>query len=345
VLLSAVLVCGALAGGALAGAQPAPDDRDGSAAALTGAWAGVYDDLEQVVFDADASSSLMMPTDRHVRTVVAPVSLPWLGEHVLYLEEFVQDDPQALRRQLLLRPEDVPGSAVLVRVRQYSFREPWRWQHLHARVELLDELRAADLQSLPACDLLLTRQVEQFRGGTTGRGCTQARGATQLYVDYRVLLGAGLYWYRKRLLRVSDDELVSETVAYDWFELHQARLYACRVRWASGASAQPAPLTVLELQDQGGRARFFAPDGRSYELELHSRDWPFDADRAALLLVLRQLGPQGALVSSWAGLDAAEIDLQLAPLSIRCGPLAPSREFLPMSYDPRALGSPAAAAD
>jgi len=31
--------------------------------------------------------------EKRVRTVVAPVEASWLGQHVLYLEEFLHDDP------------------------------------------------------------------------------------------------------------------------------------------------------------------------------------------------------------------------------------------------------------
>ena len=51
-------------------------------------------------------------SERRVRAVVEPVSLPWLGAHVLYFEEFLHDDPDNLRRQLLvkLEPAELPGA-------------------------------------------------------------------------------------------------------------------------------------------------------------------------------------------------------------------------------------------
>jgi CpeT/CpcT family (DUF1001) len=304
--------------------QP-PEPSQQLLSALEASWTGVYDDLEQVVFDAGPGSGLLLPTDQRVRTIVTPVGLPWLGAHVLYLEEFLHDEPGSVRRQLLLVLQPATaGSDTLVRVRQFSFRHPSRWHLSSGDTTGLAELTEQDLQSLPGCDLLLAREGQQFHGGTLGRRCAQP-GAAQ-YIDYRVRLGEGLYWYRKRLLRSSDDELVSETIGYEWFELHQTRLFACRVRWSGDATAAAAPLAVLELHDQGGRARFDTPDGRSFEIELHSRDWPFDLNHDALLLVLREHDGQGTLVSSWSALDADQIDLELAPLAVRCGPLAPQRD-------------------
>ena len=304
------------------GQAPQGDDAQSTVAALIESWSGVYDDLEQVIFDEGGLSPLAADDSRRIRTIVAPVSLPWLGKNVLYLEEFLQDDPDDPRRQLLLwlAPES-PAHPRTVRVRQLTFREPARWRHLYGDADLLKRLRMADLASMPACDLLLTQEGEQFLGGTIGRGCVESLARRQYYVDYRLLVGGGLNWYRRRLRRVDDNELIRETVAFDWFELHQARLYACRVRW-SPPGRTASTLAVVDVHDQGGRARFTTPDGHGFELELHSGDWPFDVNRDALILILRELGAGAPLVSSWTGLDAREISASSGALDVTCGPFA-----------------------
>lgn len=308
------------------GQVPAGDDEQPPVAALEQSWVGVYDDLEQVIFDERGLSPLASDDNRRIRTIVAPVALPWLGKNVLYLEEFPQGDPDDPRREVLLwlAPES-PAHPRTVRVRQLTFREPARWSRLYEDTELQKRLSMRDLASMPACDLLLTQEGEQWSGGTVGRGCVESLRRRQYYVDYRLLVGNGLNWYRKRLRRVDDNELIRETVAFDWFELHQARLYACRVRWSPpGRANGERTLAVVGVHDQGGRSRFVTPDGRSFQIELHSGDWPFDSNRDALILILRELGAGAPLVSSWAGLDAREISASFGGVNVTCGPFAPS---------------------
>ena len=325
-LIAAVLLAGAPALSRARVGQPTVASGTRSAVeALVEGWSGAYDDLEQVIFDARARSPLVSDEDRRIRTIVVPVSLPWLAKNVLYLEQFRQDDPDDPRRQVLLWLAPEPGPvAGTVRVRQLTFREPQRWLHLYAHPRQLERLRRSDLESMPGCDLVLTRNGSEFIGGTMGRRCVDSVRRPRRYVVYRLLVGDGLNWYRKRVLRLADDKLETETVGFNWFELHRARLYACTIRWSrSGRPADLAPLATIDLQDEGGRTTLTAPDGRSFELELHSDDWPFDSNREELILIVRRLGAGGPLVSSWTGLDAERISASLGALAVSCGPIAP----------------------
>src|SRR5438105_408779 len=79
-------------------AAAAPDGAD--VEALQRLWSGVRDSSEHVVMSVERGASGWPQTsEQRVRTIVAPVSVAWLGAHVLYLEEFLEDDPEDPRRQ------------------------------------------------------------------------------------------------------------------------------------------------------------------------------------------------------------------------------------------------------
>ena len=299
-------------------------------AALERMWSGVRDSSEQVVMSLDRGAAAWPETgERRVRTVVAPVSLAWLGEHVLYLEEFIEDDPQEPRRQLLLELEPVAGETHAVRARLFAFASPARWRHLNNRPPLVALLTRHDIVASAGCDLVLTRAGDQFRGGTLGRHCLDLSAGGARYLDYQLLIGEDLYWYRRRALRQSDGELQQEVIGFNRFDPTEAQLYACRIAWsASGKSRDLRTLLTLDLYEAGGRGRFVTPDGRSLELTLHGRDWPFAVDRDALLLSLQEQGADRPLATSWAQIDAQQISLELGWLAVRCGSMAPGSDEL-----------------
>jgi hypothetical protein len=300
----------------------------GEVAALERVWSGVRDSSEQVVLSLERGAAPWpLSSERRVRTIVAPVNVGWLGAHVLYLEEFIEDDPQQPRRQLLLQLESVAGEARAVRAHLYGFVNPARWTHLNYRPQLVALLTREDIEPAAGCDLVLTRVGDQFRGGTVGRRCLDAGGTR--YLDYQLLIGEDLYWYRRRALRQSDGELQQEVIGFNRFEPSEAQLYACRIAWsASGNARDLRPLLTLDLYEAGGRGRFVTPDGRTFELTLHGRDWPFAVDRDALLLLLQEQGGDSPLATSWSQMDAQQIALELGWLEVRCGSMAPESEEL-----------------
>jgi hypothetical protein len=288
-------------------------------------WTGVRDSSEQVAVSADRSPVALDDDEPvRVRTVVSRVNLPWLGARVLYLEEFLHDQPGVLRRQLLMRVETETVGARRARVLPYRFKDGERWQRLNLSPQLLSELKASDIEPTEGCDLVMNQEGDQFRGGTTGLDCLEESHGLTLYVDYRLVIGSDVYWYRRRLMRESDDQLHEEVIGYNWFAPNETRLFTCRVQYSqTGKPSELHSLMRLDLHDQGGHARFTAPDGRKFDLSLHTEDWPFASDRDALLLLLEQPNDPDPVASAWTDPDARQIGIDLGWLRIRCGPLVP----------------------
>ncbi|MDB6158916.1 MAG: hypothetical protein JWO04_2622 [Gammaproteobacteria bacterium] len=293
-------------------------------------WPGVRDSTEEVFISSDPNVTAWGEgSARRVRTVVAPVEAPWLGQHVLYLEEFLHDDPESIRRQLLLDLQPAEPPAVGVRVRLYSFKEPRRWIHLDRRPKLISDLHRAEVVKAEGCDLMLKKEGDQFSGGTVGRDCIDIRDGGLRYVEYRLVVGEDLYWYRRRVLLRKGNDLQEEVFGFNWFELNDARLFACRVEWSvTGRKSDLRLLARLELHDQGGRAHFATPDGRKLELTLHSQDWPFMADRDALILLLQDQVQNTPMASAWTEIDSDDIAINLGWLRIQCGSMVPQRDEL-----------------
>lgn len=315
---------------ALLGVLLAAQADGADVAALERLWSGVRDSNEQVVIGAQRQGESWPPADEaRVRTVVAPVNIPWLGRHVLYLEEFLEDEPAHPRRQLLLQLQPARQGERAVHVHLFTFAQPHQWTHLNYRPGLAAGLVWKDVVSSSGCDFTLLRTGEQFRGGTQGDRCLDDSSGTPRYLDYQLMISADLYWYRRRAFREADGQLQEEIIGFNRYEPNEARLYACRISWsASGSAQQLRPLVTLNLYEAGGRGQFVTPDGGAWQLTLHGRDWPFVADRDALLLQLQEQGSDTVRATAWAQMDTQQIDLELGWLQARCGPIAPESDEL-----------------
>ena len=294
-------------------APPRPDTA--AANDLYGLWTGEYDLTEEVlVADLDSAPLLAGGAVRRVQAVVRPVTVESLGTHVLYLEEYSYDDPLGVRRQVLLALEPAPhGTDADVRVRQYT-------RNTGVSVATPESAPHEALETLPGCDLWLLRDGKQFRGGTRGRACLVVPARQPSYIDYQLVIGQNLVWYRRRTLDLATDDLLEEVAGFRYFYLEQARLYSCRISWPADGARRV--IQTLDVHDQGGRARFRTPDEREFEIALHGQDWPVSATRASVLLVLNRV-PVAAepVASSWASSATAEIGLDLGWIGIQCSPV------------------------
>ena len=292
------------------GAQPAiSDERD----VLTDLWSGMYDISEELITGEPSESPLTsLAEQERVQINVRRIPLPWMGSHVLYVEEYLYDEPFERRRRVLLdiEPPDEHGT---LRVRQFTRK---------ADAVNATELQADDVESVAGCDLFLRRDGGQFRGGTQDRKCLQQGAREPRWLDYRVVIGDGLFWYRKRTLTLAHDELVEEIAGFPHVELEEARLFSCGISWAPPKEKQRRPLDSVDLHDRGGRARFRTPDGRELQLELHGRDWPLSAGRESLVLILSDArASNDTIASSWTSLDAARVGIDIGWLAIDCAPV------------------------
>lgn len=275
-------------------------------------WTGIYDMSEELITRRSGIAPLVpLVEQERVQINVRRILLPWLGTHVLYVEEYPYDEPFEIRRRVLLNVEyDADGA---LRVRQFT-------RKLNA--ELSATLTPQDVESMTGCDLYLKREGAQFRGGTRGRSCLEGGAHEPRWIDYRVVLGDGLFWYRTRRLTVDGNDLVEEIAGFPHVDLDEARLFSCGISWSAPRSKGPrAPLPSVDLHDRGGRARFRTPDGRALQLELHGRDWPLSAGRESLVLILSDDAADEPIASSWTSLGAARVGIDIGWLAVDCAPI------------------------
>jgi hypothetical protein len=274
----------------------------------------MYDMSEGLVAGVQAESPLApMHEQQRIQVNVRRVQLPWLGTHVLYVEEFPADQPFEARRRVLLSIDAKPAGDGALRVHQFTRKNG---------AGSPAALSMDDVETDAACDIFLRHEGAQFRGGTRGRKCLDEEGSEPRWLDYRLVIGDGLFWYRQRKLAVADNELDEEIAGFPHVDFDEARLFSCGISWAPPASKDKRrALDGVDLHDRGGRVRFKTPDGREFLLELHGRDWPLSEGRESLVLILSDSKADEALGSSWTSLGAARVGMDIGWLAIDCAPV------------------------
>lgn len=145
-----------------AAAEAAPDALAPGADAMLAAYlAGRFDSEAQSLQDYSYYA---------IQLVMCPVSVPEVGERVLYVEQAVMDTPTQPYRQRLyvVEPLDPPETRAVSKV--YELVNP------AAAVGWCDDpaslsLTAADVTEKPGCGVEMEWMGDHFEGGTVGNDC------------------------------------------------------------------------------------------------------------------------------------------------------------------------------
>jgi hypothetical protein len=270
------------------------EDLAAQFARLTSLWPGVYDNNEQIVRQSGGGLGLPASAPFHrLRSIVTAVSRPDLGERVLELRQFRDNDPsRVVRHQMLVPAIDAVAGGIRVR-----------------RIDVAPAPGPGSGASRPAapppCDLLLYWEGTAFRGaadpGCPGRGRDASRE--------EAVLGPREYWQRE------------VPAGPGWFEQTRARDFRCVVNHsADGDMTRTKRLATIDVDDQGGEADIAWPDGRTLTFIVHRRAFNSPPDREFVLYRIHEKGRHVPLAYAYAEDTATRFGLNLGWFYILCAP-------------------------
>ena len=275
-------------------------------------WPGEYDNHEQIVRQSGGGLSVPVyePVFR-IHSHYIRLDLPELGENVLYVEEYRNNDPSNISRiRVYALSADEEEQAV--RVKLHAFRDGH--DHMIGARNDADRLAAIEADELrpfsDPCDVFMRFDGGQFSGGMKRESC-----GGDAWFEYQVVLGPNHYWTRDRQVSRETGEVTwNETAGgqYDWIQATKARWFICTVNYnLDGDMLNTEFLTEIELHDQGGSADIDWPDGRTLEFQLHTREFASPSDRVFPLFRVHEKGNHVPIAYAWAVDDADRFGINL----------------------------------
>lgn len=292
-------------------------------------WTGEFDNNEQIV--RQSGGGLSKPVyEPHFRihSHYQPIDLPAVGEHVLYVEEYKNDDPNNLYRiRLMSLRTDLAANGI--RVQLYAPKDQQTFTGDHARLATVIAGGAEQWRALSAgCSIALTFEAAQFSGGMARRACRidskRAGGEKNAWFDYRIVVGPESYWFKDVLRHLEDDRIVWELApgSADFFQADRANWFQCVVNYnADGDMTAPERLTEVALHDQGGSASIDYPSGRQLSLVLHNRAFATPTNNRFRILRLHEDNPTVPLAYGYAGTDTERFGINLGWFYTLCRPM------------------------
>jgi CpeT/CpcT family (DUF1001) len=290
---------------------------------------GRYDNDLQVMFDKDTNQPQEARNGR-VHSIFAPVALPAFGEHVFYVEQYSENNPDAIYRQRLYRfTRDDSENATKLEIFAPSPEQAARMKGAWRGPERLSGLTPQNMTLYPGCEVWWRRQDNQFVGSMKKDACRVAspRSGRNLVITDDLVLTDRSIWIR--------DTAVDDTGAYVYgnkagvhHKLVKARAFRC---WSfvlrgakhgdSGQGNQNWQVfRDILIHDQGGTATVNTDETppRAFFLKMRNVEWPYGTNRPSLTLYVHQAGDDRAVSYAWADEGAERVGVNLRWLQASC---------------------------
>lgn len=286
---------------------------------LTDWFEGEFDNEEQVWFQTDPRSET--PEDeRHTRlhTHHRRVDLPSFGEHVFYVEEYKNNDPEDLVRQRLVVFSSL-GLNGGIRMRQGFFEDPTAVQGAQHDPERLEGTAESSVLFMDECDVFWQREASQFVGKMREKACVFGDGDKRRYSVHNLILSSNKYWRVDSTRLISDDSLYVGYHESKPTELRRAKPFVCEMNLRlEGGAAQRAE--GLRVHSQGGEQSVVREDnGEVYILRLRDKEYPFyDTRPDFLFLSVRKEGERRSLAYTVTDADARRLGVSFDGILAHC---------------------------
>jgi hypothetical protein len=317
----------AAARGAPAAAQPVGGPIEKDLALFLDWFPGRYDNEQQVFWEPE----LKVPEEeRHERihSIFRPVTAPAFGDHVFYVEQFLDGDPSKIYRQRIYAVSADAG-ANAVRLKIYTPKKPEALAGAWRDPAPLKALRPSDATTVAGCDVLWRRQANQFLGSIADGACRvkSSRTGEDIVIDDDLVLTDSEIWISDRAT-TPEGAYVFGNKAGVPHKLKKVRPFECWTAVLRGAKHGDSGEGLDDwqfqrgglLHDQGGELKLTTDEtpARAIRLKLRRVEWPSGPNRPSLTLYVHEGDAKRATSYGWGEADAERLGINLRWLQASC---------------------------
>ncbi len=307
---------------ALPAPAPAESPLDKDFRLLMEMFPGRYDNNNQVMFAEEAG----VPEDsRHERLhhLFVPVEAPAFGEHVLFVQQYLNNDPAAVYRVRLysFAPDYEEGA---VRLSIWRPRDQDAIVGAHEEPARVAALSRDEFVNVPGCDVFWVREAGHFRGYMQPGACVipSRQDGRRIVIDDDLLLTRDEIWISDRA-RYEDGSYAFGNRAGIPHKNKRVRPFECWVAIAHAAGEGWFFRRGVALHDQGGVAEIVTDEAepRTFYLRMARPIWPTGNNQPSTVVYLHGQDADGAMTDSlgygWGAYDAERVGVNLKPLGLQ----------------------------
>ncbi|MEM7283457.1 MAG: chromophore lyase CpcT/CpeT [Pseudomonadota bacterium] len=280
---------------------------------------GEYDNQEQVYFQQE----LEVPEDhRHERThhIFYKADLPSFGDHVLYVQQYLDDDPDKIYRQRIYALKaDHDENAVRLTI--HTPKDVKALVNAHLEPKKLEGLTPEDTTTLSGCDVFWKRQSNQFVGYMKEDACTfeSRRSGKTIIINDDLVLTESELWISDRARDTDGNRVFGHPTGIP-HKNRKARPFSCWIAVKHQEGEGWYFQRGVKLHDQGGRFWVTTDEASPQTVGLKMRNvvWPYGNNQPSLVVYAYNEGSDRAVSYAWSEPTAKRVGLNLRWMQASC---------------------------
>lgn len=182
-------------------------------------WAGQFNNHRHIEHNAawgGPAAPELSTEKREMR--IARLSMPEIGNTVLYLEEYRDTQPGVAHRQRVISLV-WDEKFEQVRAQQFFFRAGPTYDRRPLEPARVAKLAPADFDRIPRCDLFFVwdEANQRYHGSMQRRACTYEHVVSgMVYAEFDLLLYPTQQWYRDRSMKLSTNSVRGEIDGFSY---------------------------------------------------------------------------------------------------------------------------------
>ncbi len=187
-------------------------------------WPGTYNNDKQIAEAKKAGQDVWLLDDTgkdgwlQIESHYVKINNPAIGEHVLYVEEYRDHQPDSTYRQRIYTL-DIDSTST-IRVKMWPFKDKKKYIGAWKDPSILDSLKLEEISAYPdKCDLIVQKEDDAYNMNMNGKDCAFGNSV----FNYQVRLTKDVFAYRDKITKLDSGEIVSTAADYAYHNLDRIK--------------------------------------------------------------------------------------------------------------------------
>ncbi len=276
-------------------------------------FGGEFNNYQQVHKEIEDSTAKNL-IHEHIHSIFKEVSIPFLGQHVFFVKQYMDNDPKKIYRQRIYS-FSINNVENAIQLDIYSFNDA-KLDSTYASADknptILNTVTKDLIKLSPGCEVFWKKNNDHFIGYMKERACNfiSKRSGKRIFITDSLILNNKEIWIRDE----AEDEDGNYVFGHRAKIPHKLRKVEYYSGWAAAipnGDAEMKAIRGLKFHNQGDRQKIVFNDGTPTGYDIRVGQLIYGKNLEILQLAIFKTGENNVMEYLWTDVDSKRIGINI----------------------------------